>query len=258
MNSLHDTVDFCKNILLEASDMLANSLGAAHQVKRKGPVDLVTEMDLACEKFLKQNLEKKYPNIHFFGEEEGGNTWKEGLVWVVDPLDGTTNYANAIPHFSISLALCEDGEPIMGVVAAPMSKDIYCAIKGGGATLNGKKISVTSETNIGSALCATGFPYDRTSIESILKRLEVVLKHAQGVRRFGSAALDLCYVARGLYSFFWEETLKPWDIAAGILLVNEAGGKTTKYDGSPLELDSMELLASNSFLHNQIIELLKL
>ena len=229
-----------------------------HKITHKGTVDLVTEMDIKAEKLIRKQLKSNFPEISFFGEEDGGSTWQEGLVWVVDPLDGTTNYAHGLDHYSVSIALCENGNPIAGALAHPGKGDIYHCWKNGGAYKNNKPIKVNKTREINSALAVTGFPYNRREcMPEILNRIEIMLNNVQGLRRFGSAALDLCFVANGIFSIFWENNLKPWDIASGMLLVKEAGGKVTCFNGKEMKLDSSELLATNGLLHNQTVELLK-
>ena len=240
-----------------AGDMVASRFNDAHTVKHKGTVDLVTEVDLASEKMLKEELSKRFPNIQFHGEEGGGADWKNSEAWVVDPIDGTTNFANRIPHFAISVALVRKGEPLAGVVHNPITKETFYAWKNGGAYLNGELIHVNEVTNLDDALAVTGFPYNRRErMEEILKRLKAFLMVCADVRRFGSASLDLCYTAKGIYSIYWEQNLKPWDIAAGSLILQEAGGKVSKFNGEKLELDCLELLATNGFMHEKSIELL--
>jgi len=176
---------------------------------------------------------------------------------VVDPLDGTTNFANRLPHFAVSIALCNDGEPVAGVVMNPMNNDVYHCFKGGGAFVNGTSIRVGTQSAMNDALAVTGFPYNRReNIEVIVERLKIMLMHVQCVRRLGSAALDLCHIARGVFAVYWETNLKPWDVAAGTLLVHEAGGRVTRFDGTPMALDSFELLATNGILHGEAMRLL--
>ncbi len=242
-----------------SSEMIKKCFNNEHQIKHKGTVDLVTEVDVASEKILREELEKACPEVKFFGEETGGENWKNGDFWIVDPIDGTTNFANRLPHFAISIAMCHNGKPVAGIVKNPMTDDTYTAIKNGGSFYNGKQMHVTQVSDMNDALAVTGFPYNRREhMDEILARLRNMLMHVADVRRFGSAALDLCFVARGIYSVYWEKNLKPWDVAAGKLILEEAGGKVTRYDGSEMELDALELLATNNILHNQSIELLKI
>ena len=242
-----------------SADMIKNNFESKHTITHKGTVDLVTEIDLASEKIIKEELAKTCPEIKFFGEESGGENWKNGNFWIVDPIDGTTNFANRLPHFSISIALCHYGNPLVGVIKNPLDDSIYTAIIGKGSFYNDKQMFVSTTNNLDDALAVTGFPYNRREhMDEILSRLRNMLMHVADVRRLGSAALDLCYLARGIYSIYWEKNLKPYDVAAGILMVKEAGGKISKYDGSTMELDSLELLGTNGLLHNKAIELLKI
>lgn len=257
------TIEQLSNTAVEAAVMAAalikSHFGDEHNIKHKGVVDLVTEVDIASEHFIKGFLEKKHPEIAFFGEEGGCvKNWKSGEVWVVDPIDGTCNFASRLEHFCVSIALCRDGVPVAGAIAQPLSGDVYYAYKGGGAYLNGHKICVSQTSCTDDALSVTGFPYNRREhIDIIMKRFRAMLLKTQDVRRLGSAALDLCYVARGVFGIFWEQNLKPWDIAAGTLLVNEAGGRVSKYDGSEMHLDSLELLATNGALHEEAVKILQ-
>ena len=247
--------------LLEAvhvvGNMVAERFNDAHTIKHKGTVDLVTEVDLASEKMLREELTKRFPKIPFHGEEGGGADWKNGEAWVVDPIDGTTNFANRIEHFAISVALVKKGEPVMGVVHNPITKETFYACQDGGAYLNGKQIHVNAVSNLDDALAVTGFPYNRRErMDEIITRLRAFLMVCADVRRFGSASLDLCYTAKGIYAIYWEQNLKPWDIAAGALILKEAGGKVSKFNGGKLELDCLELLATNGIMHEKALEIL--
>ncbi|GAB4279908.1 MAG: inositol monophosphatase family protein [Candidatus Rifleibacteriota bacterium] len=258
MDDLKSITNQAAEVAQMAGNLLAENQLKNHEVSHKGTVDLVTEMDLASEKLIREELTKRFPDIAFFGEEDGGTSWNQGLVWVVDPLDGTTNYANNLDHYCVSIALCSNGEPIIGVLYHPAKKHLYKTWKNGGAFRNDEVLKVNNVSELNSALAVTGFPYNRRQcMPEILKRLEIMLMNVQGVRRLGSAALDLCYVANGVFSIFWENNLKPWDIAAGSLLVEEAGGKISCFNGEKMKLDSFELLATNSLLHTQAVELLK-
>lgn len=258
MINLESIAQSAAEVATMAGKLLFTSQSNAHNIRQKGAVDLVTEMDLASERLIKQELQSRHPEIAFFGEEDGGEAWQNGLVWVVDPLDGTTNYANNLDHYCVSIALCNNGTPIVGALAHPAKNQVYHCWQNGGAFCNGQPIKVSSETIMNSALAVTGFPYNRREcMPEILKRLEIMLMQVQGVRRLGSAALDLCYVARGIFSIFWENNLKPWDVAAGSLLVQEAGGQISCFNGEKMQLDSGELLATNGCLHPITVELLK-
>lgn len=257
MHSLETLSRGAAEVALTAAELIKTHFDDAHQVTYKGTVDLVTEVDIASERLIRQLLHEKFPEIRFHGEEDGGEDWRHGQVWVVDPLDGTTNFASRLPHFCVSVALCHDGKPIAGAIVNPMNSEVYQAWQGGGAWLNGTRIYVSKIDELARALAVTGFPYNRREcITELMQRLQVVLMKVQGVRRLGSAALDLCYLARGIFSLYWETNLKPWDIAAGSLLVKEAGGRITRFDGSEMQLDSYELLATNSILHPESMRLI--
>jgi len=257
MHNLETLSNGAAEAAVAAADLIRKHFDDAHQITFKGTVDLVTEVDIASERLIKKLLLEKFPEIRFHGEENGGEDWRQGEVWVVDPLDGTTNFANRLPHFSVSIALCHDGNPVAGAIVNPMNGETYRAWQGGGAWLNGNRISVSKVENLNEALAVTGYPYNRREcLDELLRHLRTMLEHVQCVRRLGSAALDLCYIARGIFSIYWETNLKPWDIAAGSLLVSEAGGRVTRYDGSQMQLDSYELLATNGILHAECIKLL--
>lgn len=242
-----------------SSEMIKRTFNNHHNIKHKGTVDLVTEVDLASEKIIREELSKAFPEIKFHGEESGGDNWKNGDIWIVDPIDGTTNFANRLTHFSISIALCHNGVPVVGVVKNPITDETFIGVKNGGAFCNNQPIHVNSISDLDNALAVTGFPYNRREhIDEIVTRLRNMLMKVQDVRRFGSAALDICYLAKGIYSIYWEKNLKPWDIAAGQVILEEAGGKITRYDGSKMELDALELLATNGILHQQSIDILRL
>ncbi|MDD3147576.1 MAG: inositol monophosphatase family protein [Candidatus Riflebacteria bacterium] len=257
MHNLETLCNGATDVAILAAEMIKNSFNNSHEIVHKGTVDLVTEVDIASEHLIKRELQQRFPEIRFHGEEDGGDDWRKGEVWVVDPLDGTTNFASRLPHFAVSIALCNNGEPVAGVVMNPMNKEIYRTWKGGGAFLNNQPIRTGSQAQMNDALAVTGFPYNRReNIDIIIERLKIMLMHVQCVRRLGSAALDLCHIASGVFAVYWETNLKPWDVAAGTLLVSEAGGRITRFDGSPMLLDSLELLATNAILHEEAIRLL--
>ena len=257
MADLKEIAKSAAEVAQRAGKLLLESQTNSHRITQKGAVDLVTEMDLASERLIREELNKRHPEIAFFGEEDGGKAWQDGLVWVVDPLDGTTNYAHNLDHYCVSIALCENGQPVVGALAHPSRNQVYHCWLGGGAYCNDEPIKVNDEKIVNSALAVTGFPYNRREcMPEILERLEIMLMHVQGVRRLGSAALDLCYVARGIFSIFWENNLKPWDVAAGSLLVKEAGGQISCFNGKEMRLDDGELLATNKLLHQEVIDLL--
>jgi myo-inositol-1(or 4)-monophosphatase len=226
---------------------------------KSASIDLVTEVDHACEALIVSSLRAERPGDAILAEEGGGEddpdaSWR----WIIDPLDGTTNYAHGYPRFCVSIGVSHEGEPAVGVVYDPLLDELYAASRGGGASLNGRAIRVSSETTLGNALLATGFAYDvRRSPEDNLDHFAHFVKSVRGLRRDGSAALDLCYVAAGRFDGFWELKLHPWDVAAGSLIVEEAGGRTSDLAGNPPRGDGRETVASNGHLHDAMIDLLQ-
>jgi myo-inositol-1(or 4)-monophosphatase len=236
-----------------AGEVLRNGFGQHQEIKFKGEVDLVTKADENAEQAIKQVLQKTFPNYGMLAEE-GGELKGEGNVrWIVDPLDGTTNFAHGLPLFCTSIALERDGEVVLGVVYDPMANETYTAERGGGATLNGEPIVVSDTDDPIRALLATGFPYDRDEVPAALELFGRFAVHTQGMRRLGSAALDLCYVAAGRLDGYYERGVKTWDIAAGTLILREAGGKVTNYSGHELDLELGEVVASNGLLHADLL-----
>ena len=227
------------------------------QVSKKGPADFVTTADKKAEEVLVAGLTKARPRFGFLLEEggkiEGADTSNR---WIIDPLDGTTNFLHGIPHFSISIALERDGEPVAGVIYEPITDQMFWSEKGQGAYLNGRRIRVSARRRLEESLFATGIPFaGKQDHDRFLSQLKAVMAVSAGVRRFGSAALDLAYVAAGRYEGFWEFGLHPWDIAAGIVLVREAGGFVTDIGGGGM-MESGEILAANDSLHGPLLKIL--
>jgi len=242
----------------KAGLLLKGRLGQKRRVKYKGPVNLVTEMDLLAEKVIVSEIRKHWPDHSLLAEEKTDLRGDSPYRWVIDPLDGTTNYAHGFPVFSVSIALQKEEKVILGVVYDPTRDEFFVGKKGEGARLNGRKIHVSSTPKLSECLLATGFPYDlRENAADNFDHFRNFALHAHAVRRAGSAALDLCYVAAGRFDGFWEMRLGPWDMAAGSLMVREAGGKTTDFLGNPLGLDGRHVLASNGKIHREMIKLLK-
>ncbi|MBI5015637.1 MAG: inositol monophosphatase [Deltaproteobacteria bacterium] len=223
-------------------------------VRQKGALDLVTDVDVACEEAIREVLRRRAPGTAVLGEE-GGLEGDGADRWVVDPLDGTTNYAHGFPVFCVSIAWEAGGRVRAGVVYDPLRDELFGAEEGRGSLLNGAPIRVTRTGTLEDALLATGFPYDRrTNPRNNLDAFARLTLATQGVRRGGAAALDLAYVAAGRLDGFWEPGLKPWDLAAGILLVVEAGGRVTGYAGDPFTLRDSDVVASNGPLHAPLLE----
>ena len=229
-------------------------------VTKKGDINLVTEADLASENHIIERIRSYYPKHAILAEESGEAVIKGGdpsWKWIIDPLDGTTNYAHGYPCFCVTIALEHDGEIVLGVTFDPTRDELFAAERGRGATLNGKPIRVSPTEKLGDSLIVTGFPYDFKQKPNFARHLTDFLFHSRGVRRDGSAAIDMAYVACGRFDGFWEEGLNPWDVAAGTLLIEEAGGGVTYYDGSKYSIYQPPICASNGAIHSQMLDVLK-
>jgi myo-inositol-1(or 4)-monophosphatase len=236
-----------------AGEVLRNGFGQHQEVKYKGEVDLVTKADENAEQTIKEILQETFPHYGMLAEESGSLEGEGDTRWIVDPLDGTTNYAHGVPVFCTSIALEKDSEVVLGVVHDPVANEIYAAERGSGATLNGGPILVSHTDEPIRALLATGFPYDRNEVPVALEIFGQFALRTQSMRRLGSAALDLCYVAAGRLDGYYERGIKVWDIAAGVLILREAGGKVTDYSGHELDLERGEVVASNGPLHPDLV-----
>jgi myo-inositol-1(or 4)-monophosphatase len=263
--------------------------GGELEIRKKGRIDLVTEADLAAEEVVLNELRRHFPGCAVLAEESAvaapdgawrlapkdhagaGNPWSAGpaeppavdaadqpVLWVVDPLDGTSNFAHGYPVFCVSVGLLHRGEPVVGVVYDPTREELFEAVRGGGATLNGRPLHTSDCPVLGEAMVVTGFPYDiQTVRDNTVDLFSRFLHGAQAVRRDGSAALDLCYVAAGRFDGFWERRLKPWDTAAAAVIVREAGGLVTRFDGSPFSVFVPEILAAGPRLHPVMVSVLQ-
>jgi len=237
-----------------AGELLMQKLDESPDVQYKGDINLVTEADKASENLIMQEIRRTYPDHGILSEESPAVLDGSPLRWIIDPLDGTTNYAHGYPVFCVSIALEKDGLVIMGVIYDPTRGDTFVAIRGKGGYLNGKKLAVSRTSSLNRSLLATGFPYDiRESEENNLNYFSAMSKKAQAIRRAGAAALDIAYVAAGRFDGFWELKLKPWDTAAACLLIEETGGKITDICGRPWTLLSPHLLVSNGLIHEQML-----
>ena len=240
-------------IAREAGALLKEFYERGVTAQYKGDVDLVTEADKASEKLIRERLHTAFPTHGVYGEEGTRDALDSEYRWYVDPLDGTTNFAHGFPVFCVSLGLEYQGKRFAAVVYDPTRDELFAAEQGSGAYLNGQRISVSKITTLKESLVATGFPsHKRHKNPNIFFYHQITLK-THGVRRAGSAALDLCNVASGRFEAFWEFKLNPWDTAAGVLLVEEAGGRVTDFAGGPFPVDSRETLASNGLLHDALI-----
>ena len=238
-----------------AGEVLRAGFGTEHVITYKGEVDLVTEIDEEAERVIREELLGTFPSYGMLAEEGGELAGEKNARWIVDPLDGTTNYAHGLPIFCVSIGLERAGEVVLGAVHDPMREEIYVAERGGGATLNGEPIKVSDTEELIQALIATGFPYDRAEMPEALELFGRFAATTRGMRRLGSAALDLCYVASGRLDGYYERGIWPWDLAAGSLILEEAGGKLTNYRGDVLDLDGREIVASNGRLHSAMTRL---
>jgi myo-inositol-1(or 4)-monophosphatase len=236
------------------SDELRSRLGNLSTIGKKGPSDLVTDADRASESEIIAAIRGSYPDHGIVAEESGVHEGSAAYRWLVDPLDGTVNYAHQLPFFAVSIAFAADHEVRVGVVLNPVTGELFTAQAGGGARLNGRPIRVNLETRISESLLATGFPYDLGyGFDALGKRFLRCLRAARGIRRLGSAALDLCYVACGRFAGYWEDHLQPWDSAAGILMVREAGGIVTDFSNRPAGAETGEILATNGHIHHDML-----
>ncbi len=219
--------------------------------------DLVSDADLESEKAIGDLIRQAYPDHELLGEEELDGSVDAEHLWIIDPLDGTNNFAHGIPHFAVSIAYYHQGKPQVGVVLNPARDDLYTATKGGGAFHNGKQVGVCDSETLGQTFVGCGFYYDRGAMmRSTLDAIEEFFSHdIHGIRRFGTAALDLCQVGSGQFGAFFEYLLSPWDFAAGVLFVQEAGGKITDACGNPLPLEKTSVVASNGKLHPTVIQI---
>jgi myo-inositol-1(or 4)-monophosphatase len=229
--------------------------GRDMRVDKKGTIDLVTEVDLAVERMFRDLITERFPDHQVLAEEmSGGASLPSGPCWVFDPIDGTTNYAHGLPIFCASLALEIDGVAHVGAIFDPTRRELFTAERGGGAFLNGRPLRVSETATLVDAMLVTGFPYDvHDRVEEIVGLFGAFVGEARAVRRLGSAAIDLCYVAAGRMDGFWERDLKPWDVAAGALIVAEAGGRVTQMDGAAFDPRGVQVLASNGRIHDQML-----
>ncbi|MBT5187357.1 MAG: inositol monophosphatase [Kordiimonadaceae bacterium] len=229
------------------------------QVSRKGPADFVSRADVRTERTIVEELKVARPGFGFI-LEEGEDTPPEDATkgtWIIDPIDGTTNFLHSIPHFAISVALEKEGEIVAGIVYNPVTDELFWAEKGRGAFVGNRKLTVSSRKNLDDCVLATGIPFmGKPNLGTFPAQLDTIMPKVAGIRRFGSAALDLAFVAAGRYDGFWEENLQPWDIAAGILIVREARGMVSEFDGRAKVMQTGQILATNGSIHGSVTRLL--
>ena len=244
--------------MLRAGDIQRAGQESGFRVDKKGRIDLVTEVDLACERMCRETVADRFPDHDILAEELGGSAPGRApsrFRWVFDPLDGTTNYAHGLPIYCSSLALEIDGRAEVAAIYDPTRKELFTGERGEGAYLNGRALRVSQTDALIDSLLVTGFPYTVHERGGDLVALfGYFLSRARAVRRLGSAALDLCYVAAGRFEAFWEQHLQPWDVAAGALIVDEAGGRVTGMDGGPFDPAAAHLIASNGHVHREVVD----
>lgn len=241
--------------VLRAGDIQMANFGRTMRVEKKGAIDLVTEIDLEVERGFREMITERFPEHAVLGEEFGGAGDRiPGFCWVFDPIDGTTNYAHGLPIFCSSLALELNGEPVVAAVYDPNRKELFTSERGQGAWLNGEPLHVSTADSLIDSLLVTGFHYDvQKDPGDVIAMFAAFISRARAVRRLGSAALDLCYVAAGRFDGFWEKKLQPWDVAGGALIVSEAGGRVTGMAGTPYSSRGGSVLATNGRIHDEML-----
>jgi myo-inositol-1(or 4)-monophosphatase len=253
-------LNFAIDVAREAGGVLIQRLGSA-KITNKGDIDLVTEADVASENLIIERIRSYYPQHAILAEESGETVLVGGKrsewKWVIDPLDGTTNYAHGYPCFCVSIALEHNGVIEIGVIYDPVRDEMFAAERGNGATLNGRGIRVSEVEELKDAMLCTGFPYNVRERPDFTRDFTNFTMAAQAVRRDGSAAIDLAYVACGRFDGFWEDGLSPWDIAAGMVLIEEARGKVTNFDNEPLSIYTKKVLATNGLVHDAMLTVLE-
>jgi myo-inositol-1(or 4)-monophosphatase len=257
MREIASMLETARGVALEAGALLREKYHSMPEVRYKGEINLVTEADTAAQALISDRLSKAYPDHDFIAEEGLKALSGAEFRWIIDPLDGTTNFAHKMPVFCVSIGLEVRGEPAAGVVHNPMSGDLFWARTGGGAFHDGRPIHVSPTADLGRALLATGFAYDVWTTRCNIDEHARMVMRCQGIRRCGSAALDLCFTACGRFDGFWELKLSPWDTAAGAVIVREAGGLVTDFDGRPVDVYRPEVCASNGLIHKAMLDVLR-
>ena len=242
---------------LQAGAIQRSRYGQKLEIHHKGEIDLVTEVDRACEQAIIALIRERFPGHDIVAEETAIDRTGSRYVWFVDPLDGTSNFAHGYPFFCASVAVTDGGERVAGAVYDCVKDELFTAERGVGAFLNGRRLRVSGAATLNDAMLITGFPYDlRARPSHALRLFNAFIPHARAIRRDGAAALDLCYLAAGRVDGFFEETLQPWDMMAGALMVEEAGGRISRFDGSPVGLRADQVVAAGATLHPRMLEIL--
>lgn len=255
---MDDLLEHAKTTARRAGELVKSRVGSRQNVEHKGVIDLVTDTDRASEELIVRSLTERYPDHSIVAEERPDLKRSPIHAWYIDPIDGTTNFSHAYPIFCVSIAYEEKNRLVLGVVYDPMRDEMFHAVRGRGAFLNDGKIGVSTVDDINESLLSTGFPYNlRSEPDRVVREFTAFLLTAQAVRRDGAAALDMCYLACGRFDGFWERNLSPWDTAAGQVIVEEAGGTITDFRGKPFRLGGKTILATNSLIHMQMMDVLE-
>jgi len=251
-------LNVAKEAAKNAGEILCRLFGKVSHITKKGNIDLVTEADFQAEKTIMEIIRRNFPQDNILAEEAGRHAHSSERTWIIDPLDGTTNFVHGFPFFAVSIALEFREKTVLGVVHNPFMGELFEAVESTGAFLNRRPIEVSRTKTLSEALLATGFPYDiHDRVKTIMQLFEKMVVKAQGVRRPGSAAIDMCYVAAGRLDGFWEQNLKPWDTAAGSVIVEEAGGKLSTFQGEIFSPYLDSVVAANPYIHRAMIAVLK-
>lgn len=259
METEHNTtemLDFAVRAALKAGAYIRYQTRSSYVIEHKGPIDLVTSVDRGAQQIVVEAIKSSYPEHAILAEEDFQTENAGEFRWIIDPIDGTTNYVHGLPLYCVSIAAYRDKQPLIGVCYNPATDELFSAEAGKGAYLNGRRIEVSKTSKLQDALAVTGFPYKHDNLSEILARFERVIRQVRGVRRLGSAALDLCYVAAGRLDFFWETELNSWDMAAGALIAREAGALLSGIDGRAFDVFAGSVLAANPELHPLLLELM--
>lgn len=248
-----------KEIVIEAGEILKEGYFSNKEINFKAKKDLVTKYDVGIENFLKEKFRNEFQEFNLIAEESDNSNIEFNSSIIIDPIDGTTNFVNGVPHTAISVGVYKDKKPYYGIVYNPILDELFEAQIGKGAFLNGEKIETSKESDFQKALIATGFPYtsgtNSEDLDWVIEKMRLVLPSCQDIRRLGSASLDLCYVAKGVFDGYYEMNLKPWDVSAGMIILSEAGGKFSSVDGNEYEMfKDKYLVAGNIHIHNELIK----